>query len=148
MYALPDMNLQKEPAVILYPELLSTKAIDCDCGVFPCDIVHWFRSVSHHGQVQYLGRNNNANRPVHENGVDSKKFLFHRRSSTSFTLTVVNMTEEDTGMYSCVLIDKKRNEEWKSGVLLLPGGPYAERPKFLKFHTLLLLFCLRLIYYV
>lgn len=45
---------------------------------------------------------------------------------TSFTLTVANVTKEDTGMYSCVLIDKKRNEEWKSGVLLLPGGPYAE----------------------
>lgn len=66
---------------------------------------------------------------------------------TSFTLTIANVTKEDTGTYSCVLMDKKRNEEWKAGVLLLPGGPYAERPKFLKFYTPAFLFCLRLIYY-
>lgn len=120
------MNLQQEPSVIHYPELLSTKVIDCDCGAFPCDTVYWFRSVSSLGQVQYIGRNNNANRPIYANGVDTLKFQFHRRSMTSFTLTVVNVTEEDTGTYSCVLLDKKRNEEWKSGVLLLPGGPYAE----------------------
>lgn len=76
--------------------------------------------------MQYLGRNNNANRATYGNRVDKQKFQFHSRSMRSFTLTVANVTEADTGTYSCVLIDKKRNEEWKSGVLLLPGGPYAE----------------------
>lgn len=44
----------------------------------------------------------------------------------SFVLRIINVTQKDTGIYSCVLKDKSNNEMWRSGVRLLPGGLYVE----------------------
>lgn len=117
-----NLVLHQEKLGALYPELLSTKAIPCDCRNIQCDSVYWFRTVLATSQVQYLGRLNNANIPSHRKGVDASRFIFKRKANILFLLTIVNVTEEDMGIYSCVLTDRKGTEVWKSGILLLPGG--------------------------
>lgn len=117
-----NLILQQEKLVALYPQLLSTEAITCDSGNIPCDTVYWFRTIPATGQVQFLGKINNANVFSHGKGVDTARFDFKRKTRTSFLLKIINVTEEDTGVYSCVLKDRKAIEVWKSGILLLPGG--------------------------
>lgn len=117
-----NLVLHQEKLGALYPELLSTKAIPCDYRNIQYDSVYWFRTVLATSQVQYLGRLNNANIPSHGKGVDASRFRFKRKGKMMFLLTIVNVTEEDMGIYSCVLTDRKGTEVWKSGILLLPGG--------------------------
>lgn len=117
-----NLVLHEEKLDALYPELLSTKAIPCDCRSIQCDSVFWFRTVLATSQVQYLGRLNNANIASPGKGVDPARFTFKRKTKTLFLLNIINVTEEDTGIYSCVLTDRKGAEVWKSGILLLPGG--------------------------
>lgn len=45
----------------------------------------------------------------------------------SFALRIINVTEKDAGIYSCVLKDKKNTEMWKTGTLLQPGGLYTKK---------------------
>lgn len=45
----------------------------------------------------------------------------------SFPLRIINVTEKDAGIYSCVLRDKKNTEMWKTGILLRPGGLYTNK---------------------
>ncbi|KAL6111813.1 uncharacterized protein ACO6RY_08710 [Pungitius sinensis] len=111
--------LQQETVKILYPKILSTEDIECDC-VNKCDNVYWFRSIHNHEKLEFLGKCNNAGRGVHGTAVDKARFKLSRRSSASFVLSIVNVTEEDTGIYSCVL-KERNNETWKSGILLRPG---------------------------
>lgn len=114
--------LQQEPSNILYPKILGNESIDCDCGNIACDSVYWFRSVSHHSKLQFLGTCNNADRVTHGAGVEEARFKLTRKR-----LQIINVTEEDAGVYSCVLKDRKNTiEMWKSGTLLRPGGLYAE----------------------
>ncbi|KAM9362213.1 T-cell surface glycoprotein CD8 beta chain [Symphorus nematophorus] len=119
---------------VRYPKLLNTETIDCDC-VDTCDTVYWFRTVSSHSQVQFLGKCNNADVATHGVGVETARFKISRKtSSMSFTLRIINLTEKDTGIYSCVLKDKKNIETWKPGVLLRPGAipptlPPKTKPK-------------------
>ncbi|XP_075870592.1 uncharacterized protein cd8b [Nelusetta ayraudi] len=114
--------LQQNPPKVLYPELLSNYSIECHCGNFPCDSVFWYRFISGRSEVQYLGKSNHANRQVHGDKVDKNKFRFNARSNAIFTLTVISLTKEDTGTYSCFLGGRKFDEgKWNSGVLLLPG---------------------------
>lgn len=75
--------------------------------------------------MQYLGKINQANRPTYGANVSKDKFQFSMKTNSASTLTIINLTKEDTGSYSCFL--GGRNEvKWNSGVLLLPGGSYAE----------------------
>lgn len=117
-----NLKLQQEKLVALYPDLLSNETIPCDCGSMQCDSVYWFRTIPAAGQVQYLGKLNNANIFSPGTGVNTARFEFKRKTKTSFSLKINSVTEEDTGVYSCVLKDRKAKEVWKSGVLLLPGG--------------------------
>lgn len=117
-----NLMLQQEKLVALYPDLLSNETIPCDCGNMQCDSVYWFRTIPAAGQVQYLGKLNNANVFSHGTGVNKARLEFKRKTKTSFSLKIKSVTEEDTGVYSCVLKDRKATEVWKSGVLLLPGG--------------------------
>lgn len=118
----PNIILSQEKVAALYPELLSNGTVPCDCRNVQCDSVYWFRTVFATGQVQFLGRLNNANIANYGDGVNTARFLFKRKTKTSFMLNIVNVTEEDTGIYSCVLTDRRNTEVWKSGILLLPGG--------------------------
>lgn len=118
--------LQQEATKFLYPKLLSTETIDCDCVNITCDNVYWFRSSSNFNTVQYIGRCNNADRAYHGVGVEAARFLLNRKNSMSFTLRIVKVTEKDAGIYSCVLKDRKNTEMWKPGTVLQPGGLYAE----------------------
>ncbi|KAM3620788.1 uncharacterized protein V6R79_001963 [Siganus canaliculatus] len=113
--------IEEETAITLYPKILDTATIECDCAKISCDSVYWFRSISGHSKLQYIGRCNNAGRPTYRDNKDEERFKFHRKSGTSFTLRILNVTEEDTGIYSCVLTDLSKKEMWKPGVLLLPG---------------------------
>ncbi|KAM8916640.1 T-cell surface glycoprotein CD8 beta chain [Spinachia spinachia] len=112
--------LEQETVKILYPELLGTEVIKCNCAN-TCDNVYWFRSVHNHEKLEFLGRCNNAGRYVFGSAVDTARFKLSRKSSTCFALSIINVTVEDTGIYSCVLKDRKNTEMWKSGILLRPG---------------------------
>nr|QPF15739.1 Cd8b protein [Chaunax abei] len=113
--------LQQETVNVLYPKILSTEVINCDCVEISCDSVFWFRSNSNHRKLQFLGKVNNADRPTHGNGVEEARFRLYKKSSVSFSLQIVNVQEEDAGIYSCVLKDRKNTEMWKPGILLRPG---------------------------
>ncbi|XP_076605346.1 T-cell surface glycoprotein CD8 beta chain [Chaetodon auriga] len=113
--------LQQESVRILYPKIHSTETIDCECVNMSCESVYWFRSLPNPGKVQFLGRCNNANRAIHGTGVEEARFKLNRKNSQFFTLRIIGVTEEDTGMYSCVLKDRRNTEMWKPGVLLRPG---------------------------
>ncbi|TNM88564.1 uncharacterized protein cd8b [Takifugu flavidus] len=117
----PNVILSQEMLAALYPKLLSNGTVPCDCRNVQCDSVYWFRTVLATSQVQFLGRLNNANIPTYGDGVNKARFLFKRKTKTSFMLNIIKVTEEDTGIYSCVLTDRKNTEVWKSGILLLPG---------------------------
>uniref|UniRef100_A0AAQ4PLR6 Cd8 beta n=1 Tax=Gasterosteus aculeatus aculeatus TaxID=481459 RepID=A0AAQ4PLR6_GASAC len=110
--------LQQDTVKIQYPVLHSTEVIECDCGNVLCDNVYWFRSIHNHEKLEFLGRFNNAGRG---SPVDEAHFKLSRKSNTCFALFIINVTEEDTGIYSCVLKDRKNTETWKSGILLRPG---------------------------
>lgn len=117
--------LQQEPVTNLYPKILSTEEIGCNWGNISFDYVYWFRSISNHRKVEFLGQCTIV-RPTYAENVDKTRFKFISKSM-SFTLRIINVTEEDAGIYSCVLKSRKTNEEiWKPGTLLLPGGLYAE----------------------
>ncbi|KAF1391334.1 hypothetical protein PFLUV_G00041040 [Perca fluviatilis] len=112
--------LQQEPVNSLYPKILSTEEFGCDCGNISCDSVYWFRSISNHRKVEFLGQCTIV-RPTYGLDVDKARFKLFSKS-TSFTLRIINVTEEDAGIYSCVLKNRKANiEMWKPGTLLLPG---------------------------
>ncbi|XP_054473284.1 T-cell surface glycoprotein CD8 beta chain [Anoplopoma fimbria] len=113
--------LQQEPVKILYPKILSTESIECDCTNITCDSVYWFRSIRNHNKLQFLGKCNNADRATYGAGVDINRFKLSKKSSMSFTLRITNVSDDDTGIYSCVLKDRKTTEMWKPGILLRPG---------------------------
>ncbi|KAM6947108.1 T-cell surface glycoprotein CD8 beta chain [Lycodopsis pacificus] len=112
--------LQREPVKIRYPEILSTEAIECDCTNISCDSVYWFRSIQDHRKLEFLGKCNNADRAYHGHQVDKTRFKLNKQSM-SFMLRIINVTENDTGIYSCVLKDRQNTEMWKPGILLRPG---------------------------
>lgn len=119
----------EESITFRYADIRSNQTFDCDSHSSSCDLVYWFQSNPNDGTVQYIGNCNNANRAFYENGFKTR-FTISKRSSTSFILRIAYVTEEDTGIYSCVLTDKKNAEIWKAGFLLLPGGkPPTEPPK-------------------
>ncbi|XP_029287976.1 uncharacterized protein cd8b [Cottoperca gobio] len=111
--------LLQEPVNTLYPEILSTQSIECDCA--NGDSVYWFRSISNHNKIQFLGQCNQANRVSYGKDVNQTRFIFRSKSTTSFVLHIMSVTEEDAGTYSCVLSGKKNTETWKPGILLRPG---------------------------
>ncbi|XP_078104086.1 uncharacterized protein cd8b [Sander vitreus] len=112
--------LQQEPVNNLYAKILSTEEIGCDWGNISFDSVYWFRSISNHRKVEFLGQCTIV-RPTYGANVDKTRFKFISKSM-SFTLRIINVTEEDAGIYSCVLKSRKTNTEiWKPGTLLLPG---------------------------
>ncbi|XP_033939495.1 uncharacterized protein cd8b [Pseudochaenichthys georgianus] len=115
-----SQTLLQEPLTVLYPKILSSSSIECDCADVACDSVYWFRSISNNSKMEFIGQGNHADRIILGNGVDKRRFKFINKSKILFVLQIFNLTKEDTGTYSCVL--KKRNSEtWKPGFLLLPG---------------------------
>ncbi|XP_057702182.1 uncharacterized protein cd8b isoform X2 [Corythoichthys intestinalis] len=106
---------------ILYPQLLTTQFIHCKCLDVACQTVFWFRTLPGQNKVQYLGRFNIANRIDYADNVDVNRFLFNKKNTDIFTLQIINVTKEDTGTYSCFMKDRRNNEEWLAGALLLPG---------------------------
>uniref|UniRef100_UPI0037E8CD0C T cell receptor beta variable 20-1 n=1 Tax=Semicossyphus pulcher TaxID=241346 RepID=UPI0037E8CD0C len=115
--------LLQEPVKVLYPDILGTEALECDCFNISCDSVYWFYSSLTSGEVKFLGRCNNANRANYDAGLEKERFKISKRGGSSFTLRISNVTEADTGIYSCLVKDRKNTEVWKPGVLLLPGVP-------------------------
>ncbi|KAI3370334.1 hypothetical protein L3Q82_025107, partial [Scortum barcoo] len=113
--------LRQEATTILYPKINSSESIDCICVNISCDSVYWFRSLSQHGTPQFLGKCNNADRATYADGVDKARFKLSRKSNSAFMLRVINVKEEDEGIYFCVLKERKDTEMWKPGILLRPG---------------------------
>nr|AIC33816.1 T cell surface glycoprotein CD8 beta [Lutjanus sanguineus] len=121
-------TVQPETINIRYPDLFSTETVDCDC-VEACDTVYWYRSISNPSRIQFLGKCNNADSTSYGAGVEKARFKFSRKtSSMSFTLRIINVTEKDAGVYSCVLRDKKNIEIWRPGVPLRPGASAPTLP--------------------
>ncbi|KAM7401763.1 hypothetical protein PAMP_017051 [Pampus punctatissimus] len=125
-------NLQQKTLNVLYPKINDTETIDCDCYNFSCDSVHWFRTVSNHSKIEYLGNYNKADRRNYADKEKEKLFKFSIKGGTSFSLRFISVTKEDTGIYSCILKDRKKNEMWRPGVLLLPGVPSPTLPPMIK----------------
>uniref|UniRef100_A0A3Q3IGD3 Immunoglobulin V-set domain-containing protein n=1 Tax=Monopterus albus TaxID=43700 RepID=A0A3Q3IGD3_MONAL len=122
--------LLQDSISVLYPKIPSTETLECDCGDITCDSVYWFRSISNQSKIQFLGRCNNADRVNYGAGVNEARFKFNKRGSSSFVLRIINVTEIDTGIYSCVVKEKSNMELWKAGTLLLPGvTPPTPPPK-------------------
>ncbi|KAM9859954.1 T-cell surface glycoprotein CD8 beta chain [Aulostomus maculatus] len=120
--------LQKESSV-LYPKLLSTEKIKCDC-VSSCDSVFWFRTRPSQNKVEFLGRLNSADREDYGDDVDKQRFKFIKRGSLMFILRIINVTEEDAGIYSCILMGQTTPEIWRPGFRLRPGvTPPTSPPK-------------------
>lgn len=115
-------------ADILYPKISGSKSklqLDCNCADFPCQLVSWYRVIASRSEIQYLGKTNTANRPTYGENVDKSKFQFGVKSNSVYTLTIMNVSKEDTGSYSCFLGGRNQLEvKWISVVLLLPGGLY------------------------
>ncbi|XP_061688997.1 uncharacterized protein cd8b [Syngnathoides biaculeatus] len=122
-----DLGQIPQPAV-MYPQLLSTAFIQCKCDNISCESVFWFRTISKQNKVQFLGKVNSANRPSPGDNTDDRRFQLSRKSSALFILQIFNVTEEDTGTYSCILKDRKNQEVWLPGVLLLPGEQLPTKP--------------------
>ncbi|XP_034023018.1 uncharacterized protein cd8b [Thalassophryne amazonica] len=113
--------LIQKPSKVLYPPILSSEVIECDCGNSSCDFVLWFRSLLISNDLQFLGTCNNANRDTYTSVANTGQFKFSKKGSLSFVLRIVNVTEEDAGVYSCVLTSKRKDEMWNPGILLRPG---------------------------
>ncbi|KAG8007472.1 Cyclin-dependent kinase 18, partial [Nibea albiflora] len=127
--------LQQETIKVLYPKINSTENLECECNS-SFDSVYWFRSISKYNRMQYIGKCNNADRDGYGTGVDEARFKISRKSGYLFSLRISDVTEEDTGIYSCVLQGRKINMEiWKPGILLQPGvtpptlPPKIQKPK-------------------
>ncbi|XP_077459785.1 zinc finger matrin-type protein 1 isoform X2 [Stigmatopora argus] len=115
-------TLEQTAASVLYTQLLTTEFIHCQCPESnSCEMVFWFRTLPSHNKVQYLGRLSVANRMVHGDDVDANQFKFSKRKSEKFILQIMNVTKEDIGTYSCLVLDKNDKEVWLTGARLVPG---------------------------
>ncbi|XP_022075459.1 uncharacterized protein cd8b [Acanthochromis polyacanthus] len=125
-----SQTLLEDPVTERYPAIHNNETIDCDCVQSYCDFVYWFYSNPNTGKVQYIGKCNNADRDVYGHDVEKGRFKIHKRGSMSFVLRIIDVTEADAGIYSCILKDKNQDELWKPGVLLRPGvAPPTPPPK-------------------
>ncbi|XP_069367061.1 uncharacterized protein cd8b [Paralichthys olivaceus] len=121
--------LLQEPIKVLYPKISTPENIDCNCNN-SCDSVYWFRNTPNPNILQFLGKCNNAERVNYGPGVEKARFKLSKRGNTAFVLRIENVTEEDTGTYSCVLKAKSGTEVWKPGTVLWPGvTPPTSPPK-------------------
>ncbi|XP_067444104.1 T-cell surface glycoprotein CD8 beta chain [Thunnus thynnus] len=125
-------TLRQEALKVVYPKIHSAENIECNCAGISCDSVYWFRSISNHNKVEFLGRYNNADRAHYADKDKEAQFKFTRGSSASFMLRINNVTGEDTGIYSCVLRNRTHHDMWKPGVLLLPGVTPPTKPPEIK----------------
>lgn len=116
-----SLIMRRENVSDRYPELLSDVTIECDCIDSSCDAVFWFRTYNSYNKVQFLGKCNNAGRFSRGESVEDGRFKCNTGRSMSFGLTIISVTKEDTGIYSCVLQDRQKSETWKPGIRLLPG---------------------------
>ncbi|XP_053724500.1 uncharacterized protein cd8b [Synchiropus splendidus] len=116
----PSQAQGQDPPHVLYPEILSSVSIECD-GSKNSDSVYWFHTSTHQRRVQFLVKSNNANRGSYGDKVDKSRYKINKRGS-AFTLRIINVTEDDAGVYSCVLKDLQNEEVWRpGGTLLRPG---------------------------
>uniref|UniRef100_H3BW10 Cd8 beta n=1 Tax=Tetraodon nigroviridis TaxID=99883 RepID=H3BW10_TETNG len=121
-----DVNLilEQDKPVALYPDLFSEALIHCTDGNLQPDAVYWFRTLlpaAAAARAQFLGKLNNADVFSPGEGVSRDRFKSRKKTKNVFSLKIINVTEEDAGLYSCVMKDRKATEVWKPGVLLLPG---------------------------
>lgn len=127
-----DVNLilEQDKPVALYPDLFSEALIHCTDGNLQPDAVYWFRTLlpaAAAARAQFLGKLNNADVFSPGEGVSRDRFKSRKKTKNVFSLKIINVTEEDAGLYSCVMKDRKATEVWKPGVLLLPGGSWGGR---------------------
>ncbi|XP_029990646.1 uncharacterized protein cd8b [Sphaeramia orbicularis] len=116
-----SQTLLQEQVKVLYPKINDSETVECECFNVSCDYVFWFRSPHNTVTFEYIGRSNNADRDAYSNDLFKSRFKIRKRSGVSYTLRINRVTQEDTGIYSCVLKDNRYAEVWRPGVLLLPG---------------------------
>ncbi|XP_013872516.1 uncharacterized protein cd8b [Austrofundulus limnaeus] len=128
--------LLHEPAKVLYPAIASNETIECDCRNIACDNVFWFYTDPKNVNVQFVGRCNNADRVTHGDSVDKNRFILNKRGSSAFVLRIIDVGENDAGIYSCITKDSRtKTEMYNPGTCLRPGetpptpSPTEKSPK-------------------
>lgn len=114
--------------LVRYPKISDNETLNCDCNN-RCDEVFWFRSgyeTNGSDIFQFLFHASKIERVSYRPGM-SKTEIDHfkisvRESGTTvtFSLRIINVTEKDAGIYSCVF----RNQNlslWRPGFQLRPG---------------------------
>ncbi|KAM4612667.1 uncharacterized protein cd8b [Polymixia lowei] len=129
--------LSQETPATLYPKISESVTIFCDCSTDSCEAVYWFRYIFSNHSAQFLVSLNNAFR-INFGEIPSSvetRLRASKRGSASFSLSITSVTDEDAGIYSCVLKNKNKKEDnlWKSIVLLRPGvAPPTLAPKIIR----------------
>nr|XP_029519623.1 uncharacterized protein LOC115131780 [Oncorhynchus nerka] len=110
-----------ESDFVRFPQINDTEVLTCECSSRSCQMVFWFRTLHNNLDFQFLLSLNNAGRTNHEASVDKHRFQASKRdggSKMTFTLHIINISSEYTGLYTCMLQNQKENELWRPGVPL------------------------------
>lgn len=114
-----------------YPVIHSTQTLVCACPL-SCDTALWFRRLEGRDGLEFLVSVNSAERNHFNKDLDTTRFKATMRDSSTWALHITNVTQEDTGVYSCVVKNKRTEDVSTPGVLLLPGvtapTPQPEKP--------------------
>ncbi|XP_075993001.1 uncharacterized protein cd8b isoform X2 [Genypterus blacodes] len=121
--------LVQEQEPVLYPKVGTSQTIRCNGACSSCVYVFWFRTLPSKNAVEYLGRYDDADTSKYGGEVDKRRFKFSK--SGAFQLRIVNLTEADAGVYTCVLKGQSL-VPWEPGVLLRPGETAPTMPPPIK----------------
>lgn len=114
--------------LVRYPKISDSETLNCDCYGL-CDEVFWFRSgydINGSDIFQFLFLASKIDRVSYRpemTATEKDHFKISARESGStvtFSLRIINVTEKDAGIYSCVF----RNQNlslWRPGFQLRPG---------------------------
>ncbi|XP_030623867.1 uncharacterized protein cd8b [Chanos chanos] len=110
----------------LYPKVGGSETLTCECPDRTCQRVFWYRFLKQSGTYQFLMQYNSAGRELHADGVSNKTCRGSVREGvkTQFSLRLLNLQPNDTGVYSCVLQSTSASQQdlYPPGYFIRPGA--------------------------